>query len=226
MASRTVFWTWFLKITSDPREDAWSSQTTSVISSKQPQVPSRDGKGCLPRYKNPGPPLQPQIPSWEGTGRLPRTRTTRGHGRQHQAPALLPTSPDFDRFGSAVHRRRASTGFNNSFLLTQKKTWQNGRQDGRQKPEVHEIHQNQWGSCQGQTWWGEFQMISIKLRQRIAQARNLMNWQKSDSHINKKNPSFSPLSLSTRGGCYGYLSSIIILQLCIYINHAITLMLR
>ena len=28
------------------------------------------------------------------------------------------TSPDFDRFGSAVHRRRASTGFPNSFLLT------------------------------------------------------------------------------------------------------------
>ena len=69
----------------------------------------------------------------------------------------------------------------------------------------HLIHQNQWGSCRGQTWWGEFQTnIPMKLRQRIAQEppihQNSIRNQISSSTNNPFFFYYSTQSLSTRGG--------------------------
>ena len=104
-----------------------------------------------PKTSNPGPPLQPQVPSRDGKGRLPRTRTTRGRGRQHQAKER---PPEGSSIGTLSKEHQGWDGFLKKLTRFM---------DKNNTPiERH-------SSCRGQTWWGEFQMIPMKLKQSIAQ---------------------------------------------------------
>ena len=76
-----------------------------------------------------------QVLNREGKGHLPRT-----------------TSPDFDRFGSAVHRRHASTGFSPTVFSSQKKTQQIDQQNGHpQRGHPPNLHRFRKSSKQQQT---------------------------------------------------------------------------